>query len=205
MTTSLLMHRPPRPAGRTARYRDVLTIPHVPRLLAGAVIGHLPVAVDPLALLIAVRADGGSLRLASVLAAAYGLTAAIGQPLWGRLLDRHGHLLALGVTSLASAAAFLALVTLRPAAHPVPAALLASAAGLCTPPLEAALRVLWAYVVNDADERRAALALDACAQKVVFIGGPLLVLALDILTGTALVLTATAVTGLAGTALFLSA
>ncbi|MBQ0890706.1 MFS transporter [Streptomyces sp. RM72] len=205
MTTSPLMHPPARPAGRTARYRDVLTIRHVPRLLAGAVIGHLPVAMAPLAILIAVREDGGTLRLAGALAAAYGLTAAIGQPLWGRLLDRHGHLLALGLTAIASTAAFLALATLHPAAHPLPAALLASAAGLCTPPLEAALRVLWAHVVDDADERRAALALDACAQEVVFIAGPLLVLALDTLTGTALVLTATAVSGLAGTVLFLSA
>ncbi|MEW1760389.1 MFS transporter [Streptomyces cyaneofuscatus] len=205
MTTSPLLHRPRRhPARPSSRYRDVLALPYVSRLLAGAVIGHLPVAMAPLAILIAVRADGGSLRLAAVLAAVYGLTAAIGQPLWGRLLDRHGHRVAVGITALASTAAFLALAFLNPAAHPDPAAVLAAAAGLCTPPLEAALRVLWPNIVQSPPQRRAALALDACAQELVFIAGPLLVLALDAVTGTPLVLTATAAVGLAGAALFLS-
>ncbi|MFG2210568.1 MFS transporter [Streptomyces sp. NPDC048638] len=206
MTTSPLLHRPRRRPTRTpSRYRDVLALPYVTRLLAGAVIGHLPVAMAPLAILIAVRADGGSLRLAGVLAAAYGLAAAIGQPLWGRLLDRHGHRVAIGVTALASTAAFLALAVLDPAARPAWAAVIAAAAGLCTPPLEAALRVLWPHVVDSPNQRRAALALDACAQELVFIGGPLLVLGLDAVASTGLVLTATAAIGLAGAALFLSA
>ncbi|MFJ6752434.1 MFS transporter [Streptomyces sp. NPDC091266] len=206
MTLSPLLHRPRRrPAPEPSRYRDVLALPNVTRLLAGAVIGHLPVAMAPLAILIAVRADGGSLRLAGILAAVYGLAAAIGQPLWGRLLDRHGHRVAIGVTALASTTAFLALALLSPAGHPAPAAVIAAAAGLCTPPLEAALRVLWPHVVESPQHRRAALALDACAQELVFIGGPLLVLGLDAVTGTVLVLTATAAIGLGGSALFLSA
>ncbi|MCX4826566.1 MFS transporter [Streptomyces sp. NBC_01142] len=206
MTTSPLLHRPRRSAVRAAsRYRDVLATPYVTRLLAGAVIGHLPVAMAPLAILIAVRADGGTLSFAGVLAAVYGLAAAIGQPLWGRLLDRHGHRLAIGLTSLASTAAFLVLAFLHPADHQAPAAVVAAAAGLCTPPLEAALRVLWPHVVDNPQHRRAALALDACAQELVFIGGPLLVLGLDAVNGTALVLTATAVIGGVGAALFLTA
>nr|WP_060880520.1 MFS transporter [Streptomyces scabiei] len=206
MTISPLLHPPRRPPVQpAARYRDVLATPYVTRLLAGAVIGHLPVAMAPLAILLAVRADGGTLSLAGILAAVYGLAAAIGQPLWGRLLDRHGHRLAIGLTSLASTAAFLTLALLHPADHPTPAAVIAAAAGLCTPPLEAALRVLWPHVVDDPQDRRAALALDACAQEIVFIGGPLLVLGLDTLTGTVLVLTGTAAIGLAGAGLFLSA
>ncbi|WP_328964220.1 hypothetical protein [Streptomyces virginiae] len=47
---------------------------------------------------------------------------------------------------------------------------------MCTPPLEAALRVLWPHVVRSPHQRRAALSLDACARELVFIGGPLLVL-----------------------------
>ncbi|TLQ39269.1 MFS transporter [Streptomyces marianii] len=205
MTTSPLLHRPSGPtAPTTPRYRDVLATPYVTRLLAGAVIGHLPVAMAPLAILVAVRADGGTLSLAGALAAVYGLAAAIGQPLWGRLLDRRGHYLAIGVTAVVSAAAFAALAFLHPAQYPGPAAVVAAVAGLCTPPLEAALRVLWPHVVHSPHERRAALALDACAQELVFIGGPLLVLALHTLTGTTLVLIATAAIVLAGCALFLT-
>ncbi|WP_329020477.1 MFS transporter [Streptomyces sp. NBC_01601] len=206
MTTSPLLQRPHQPLLRTApRYRDILAIPFVARLLASAIIGHLPVAMAPLAILLAVRTGGGSLGLAGVLAAVFGLAAAIGQPGWGRLLDRRGHVVAIGVSAAASSAAFAALSVLRPADHPLPAAVLAAAAGLCTPPLEAAARVLWDHVVTDPRERRATLALDACAQEVVFIAGPLLVLGLNAIAGTALVLTATATVGAAGSALFLSA
>jgi Major Facilitator Superfamily len=202
MTTSPLLHRPLlRPA---PRYRDVLAVPFVTRLLTGVIIGHLPVAMAPLAILIAVRADGGTLALAGALAAVYGLAAAIGQPGWGRLLDRRGHVVAVGVTAAAATAAFAGLALLRPADHPLPATLLAAAAGACTPPLEAAARVAWPHLVTDPRERRAVLALDACAQEVVFIAGPLLVLGLDAAAGTALVLAATAAVGAAGAVLFLS-
>ncbi len=74
-----------------------------------------------------------------------------------------------------------------------------------TPPLEAALRVPWPHVVRSPHQRRAALSLDACARELVFIGGPLLVLAPHTLTGTTVVLIATAAIVLAGCALFLTA
>ncbi|MFF9785682.1 MFS transporter [Streptomyces nigrescens] len=203
MTTTPLM---PRPARRSVvRYRDVLAVPYVPRLLAGAVVGHLPVAMAPLAILIAVRADGGTLSLAGALAAIYGLAAAIGQPLWGRLLDRHGHTVAIATTTLASSAAFVLLASLRPTNSPAAAAVTAATAGICTPPFEAALRVLWPHVLEDGQQRRAALTLDACAQELVFIGGPLLVLGTDAIADGPVVLAATAGIGLAGTAVFLSA
>ncbi|WP_435884520.1 hypothetical protein [Streptomyces toxytricini] len=48
-----------------------------------------------------------------------------------------------------------------------------------------------AVVVRGPHERRAALSLDARAQKFLFIGGPLLALALHALTGTTVVLIAT--------------
>ncbi|WP_331752869.1 MFS transporter (plasmid) [Streptomyces sp. NBC_00637] len=189
---------------RTARYRDILTTRYVPRLLSGAVIGHLPVAMAPVALLLAARADGATLQTSGLLAAVFGLTAALGQPAWGRLLDRRGHLKAVGAPALLSGAAFTLLAFVRPADHPVLAAVLTAAAGLSTPPTEAALRVVWPAILRHEAERRAALALDACAQEVVFIVGPLLVLALQP-AGPVLLLSTTAAAGLAGTALLLSA
>lgn len=189
---------------RSVRYRDILTTRYVPRLLAGAVIGHLPVAMAPVALLLAARADGATLQLSGLLAAVFGLTAALGQPAWGRLLDRYGHLKAVGTPALLSSTAFVLLALVRPADHPVLAAALTAAAGVCTPATEAALRVVWPCILRHEAERRVALALDACAQEVVFIAGPLLVLALQP-AGPVLLLITTAVIGLAGTALLLSA
>ncbi|MFE6272240.1 MFS transporter [Streptomyces goshikiensis] len=192
------------PSTRTpaTTYRQVLRTAYVRRLLTGAVIGHLPVAMAPLAILLAVRAAGGSMHQAGLLAAAYGLTAALGQPLWGRLLDRRGHLLTLTLTATASTGAFAVLATMNPVAHPVAAAAVTALAGLCTPPLEAALRVLWPDLTPSPAQQRAALALDACAQEVVFIAGPLLVLGIDAAGGAGLVLAATTVLGLLGTVLF---
>ncbi|WP_420716489.1 MFS transporter [Streptomyces sp. H27-H1] len=135
----------------------------------------------------------------------HGLAAAIGQPLWGRLLDRRGHYLAIGLTALTSAAAFTGLAFHQPVQHPDLAAAIAAVAGVCTPPLEAALRVLGPHVVRSPHQRRAALSLDACARELVFIGGPLLVLAPHTLTGTTVVPIATAAIVLAGCALFLTA
>ncbi|MFI0742479.1 MFS transporter [Streptomyces sp. NPDC021100] len=189
----------------TARYRDILTAPYVTRLLTGAVIGHLPVAMAPLAILLTVRAGHGSLAQAGTLAAVYGLTTALGQPLLGRLLDRRGHTLTLTLTILLSTTAFTGLALIHPADQPTTATLLATLAGLATPPLEAALRVLWPRLLHADSERRAALALDGCAQELVFIVGPLLVLLLDLAAGSTMVLATTALTGLAGTALFLTA
>ncbi|WP_332756997.1 MFS transporter [Streptomyces sp. MT206] len=193
------------PDTKTTTYGDVLRTAYVLRLLTGAVVGHLPVAMAPLAILLAVRAAGGSMQQAGLLAATYGLTAAIGQPLWGRMLDRRGHLLTLTLTVTVSTAAFAALAGMNSVTSPVAAAAITALAGLFTPPLEAALRVLWPAVVPRPEQQRAALALDACAQEVVFIAGPLLVLALDAASGSGLVMGATTFLGLFGTVWFATA
>ncbi|MFH0246362.1 MFS transporter [Streptomyces sp. HK10] len=189
----------------TPSYRHLLTTPHVLRLLVGAVVGHLPVAMAPLALLLAVRADGGTVSQAGLLAAAYGVSAALGQPWWGRMLDRHGHLPTLLATAVVSAGAFTALAALSTADHPVAAVLLTLTAGLATPPLEAALRVLWPTLTATGPQLRAALSLDASAQEVVFIAGPLLVLVCNATTGAAAALGAAALLGLVGALAFATA
>ncbi|WP_194238891.1 MFS transporter, partial [Streptomyces spongiae] len=165
----------------------------------------MPVAMAPIALLMVVRADGGSVRQAGLLAAAYGISAALGQPLWGRMLDRHGLTPTLVGTACASTGAFALLAVLDTVGYPTVAALLALAAGVATPPAEAALRVLWQQVTASDAQLRAALSLDACAQEIVFIVGPLLVLGVDAVTDAQMPLAAAAVLGLAGTVLLATA
>lgn len=195
MTTGTTAPRPPAPDG----YRRLLTAPHILRLLTAAAVGHLPVAMAPIALLLVVRADGGSVRQAGLLAAVYGVSAALGQPWWGRMLDRRGPTPTLLGTALASTGAFAVLAVLDTVDAPVAAGLLAVAAGAATPPAEAALRVLWREVTISDAQLRAALSLDACAQEVVFIVGPLLVLGVDAVTQAQVTLAAAALLGLAGT------
>lgn len=158
-----------------AGYAELLKTRHAARLLAGTLIGRLPNATAPIAIVLFTRAEGGGYSLAGALAAVYGVANAVGQPLLGRAVDLYGQprvqfpaavVSALGMVWLALAGtgsvgvAFAAVVV----------------AGLFTPPLEGGLRALWPSVLGGREERvHAAYAMDAVAQEVMFTVGPLLV------------------------------
>lgn len=153
-------------------YRAVLGSPYVARLLGGTLIGRLPTGMAPIAILLLVRAENGPLALAGALGALYGLACALGQPLLGRLVDRHGQTQVLVPATLAASTAFLLLPCTGPARHPVLAALTVLVAGLATPPLEAGLRALWPVLLPDAGRQRTALSLDSSTQGLVFVAVP---------------------------------
>ncbi|MEE4544024.1 hypothetical protein V2S66_18860 [Streptomyces sp. V4-01] len=121
---------------------------HVLRLLGGTLLGRLPNGMAPLAVLLLVQHDGGTLAHAGALCALYGIASAVGQPLLGRLVDRHGqdpgHRQRHGTTT-----ALLALPAALDAGQPAAANALVVLAGLTTPPLEAGLRALWPSVLPD--------------------------------------------------------
>ncbi|WP_053650463.1 MFS transporter [Streptomyces sp. XY431] len=185
-------------------YRAVLGAPDVARLLAGTLIGRLPTGMAPVAILLLVRAEHGSLALAGLLGALYGLAAAIGQPMLGRLVDRYGQTVVLCTAAPAASAAFLLLPCTGPTRHPALGALTVLVAGLATPPLEASLRALWPHVLPDPDRQRAALALDSSTQGLVFVVGPLLATAFAAGAGAPTALAATAALGLLGTGLVIT-
>ena len=73
-----------------AGYGQLLRTRYAARLLAGTLVGRLPNATGPLAVVLFARAEGGSYALAGALSAVYGLCNAVGQPLLGRAVDRYG-------------------------------------------------------------------------------------------------------------------
>jgi MFS family permease len=155
-------------------YAELLRARHAVRLLAGTLLGRLPNATAALAIVLFVRAEGGSYALAGVLSAVYGVATAIGQPTLGRAVDLYGQprvMLPAAVLSALGMTAF-ALVGIAPLGTAATAVLVA---GLCTPPLEGGLRALWPGVLGREDKVHAAYALDAVAQEVMFALGPLLV------------------------------
>lgn len=157
-----------------AGYLGILRTRHAARLLAGTLVGRLPNATAAIAIVLFVRAEGGSYSLAGALAAVYGLANAVGQPLLGRLVDLYGQprvqLPAAVVSALALSAFALS------GLDPLPVAYLATAvAGLFTPPLEGGLRALWSSVLRGEEQVHTAYAMDAVAQEVMFTVGPLLV------------------------------
>ncbi|MER5430380.1 MFS transporter [Streptomyces sp. NPDC002588] len=157
-----------------AGYLEILRARHAARLLAGTLVGRLPCATAAIAIVLFVRAEGGTYSLAGALAAVYGIANAVGQPLLGRLVDLYGQPRVQLPAALASALAMAVFAVAGTGALPVAHAAVA-AAGLFTPPLEGGLRALWPSVLRREDQVHTAYAMDAVAQEVMFTVGPLLV------------------------------
>ncbi|OAR27110.1 MFS transporter [Streptomyces sp. ERV7] len=157
-----------------AGYLEILRTRHAARLLVGTLTGRLPNATAAIAVVLFVRAEGGSYSLAGALTAVYGLATAAGQPLLGRSVDLYGQPRVMLPASVASALgmAVLAFSGLDPVAVAYTAMVVA---GFCTPPLEGGLRALWPSVLTRQDQVHTAYAMDAIAQEVMFTVGPLLV------------------------------
>jgi hypothetical protein len=176
---------------------DVLRSRHVLRLLAAMVVGRLPTGMVALALVLYARGSGRGWAAAGGLTAAYAAGSAAGAPLLARLMDRRGQTAVL----LAAGAASTAAIALVPVVGAGAAYGVVAVAGLATPPLEPALRALWPDLLP-ADQVTRGYAADATAQELVFLGGPVVVLAGVALFGAAGGLAAAAGAGLAGTLAF---
>ncbi|MGW7315882.1 MFS transporter [Streptomyces sp. NPDC054865] len=181
-----------------AGYMELLRTRHAARLLVGTLVGRLPNGIASIALVMFVRAEGGSYSLAGAMAAAYGVANAVGQPLLGRAVDLYGQprvqLPAAVVSALGMV--WLAFAGIGSAAVAYAAVVVA---GLFTPPLEGGLRALWPSVLGGKEERvHAAYAMDAVAQEVMFTVGPLLVTVFVSLWSPAVALVALNVLGVLG-------
>lgn len=118
-----------------AGYAELLRTRHAARLLVGTLVGRLPNATGPIAIVLFTRAEGGSYSLAGALAAAYGLANAVGQPLLGRAVDLFGQPRVQLPAAVASALGMLWLA-LTGTGSAVAAYAAVVVAGLFTPPLE---------------------------------------------------------------------
>jgi MFS family permease len=178
-------------------YLDFLRTPYALRLLGGTLLGRLPNGMAGLVILLFVRAHGGDYTLGGGLTAGYVVAMAAGQPVLGRLMDRAGQPRVLIPAAVAAAAGFALPVAtgLRPLPVAAGSILLA---GFATPPLEAGLRALWPTVLADPARVAVAYGLDAAAQELLFICGPLLVIAAAMVSPEAALLL-TGLLGIAGT------
>ena len=180
----------------SVRSAALLRRPHVGRLLASSLVGRLPTGMVPLALVLFTRGAGRDFHQAGLLTAAYSLGACLGGPVLSRVMDLRGQRGTLVVGGVVSSVA-LAAVPFGPAAV---ALALALVAGASTPPLEPALRTVWPSVLP-AREVPAVFAVDAAAQELVFVLGPLVVLLAQAF-GDGGGLVAAGFVGVAGTAWF---
>jgi hypothetical protein len=182
-------------------FGTVLRAPHALPLLATSLVGRLPTAMAALAIVQLVRLQGGSFELAGILTASFVVAGAVGQPALGRWADRAGQTIVLLTAAVAGTLGFAAMAVFTPLL-PVVAVLGAVVAGAFTPPLEPSLRSLWPSIVPAGAPLKAAFSLDAGAQELVFIAGPLLtVLGIGAFGATGNVFFAAAL-GLVGTLAF---
>lgn len=151
----------------------VLRAPHTVYLLGTSLIGRLPSAMAALAIVQLVRLSGGDYGFAGLMTALYIVAGAAGQPVLGRLVDRLGQTRVLLVGGAISFAAFLGMAGFVQSL-PTLSLALAAIAGFTTPPLEPSLRSLWPKLVPPGPRLAAAFSLDAGAQEIIFILGPLL-------------------------------
>ena len=169
--------------GALATYAGVLRQRAVLAPFLAAVLARLPIAMTPLGIVLLVQAERGSYGIAGVVTGAFALGTAAGAPVWGRLMDRHGQTRVLVPTVVASALLITALALGTVADLPSAVLVtLAAAAGVTFPPFSAAMRSTWRRLLPEGPARRAGFALDAVAVESLFVGGPLFLSLLLLIT-----------------------
>lgn len=154
------------------RYRDVLRVPGVRRLLVTSLVARAPNGMSSLAILLLVARAHGYGR-AGLVTGTYVAAAAVTNPWVARLVDRLGARPVLVGTAACYAAAMSALASVPAGAYPL-TLLTAALAGISGPPVVPVVRGLWPRKF-EGPEVQAAYGLEATAQELIFIVGPALV------------------------------
>ena len=144
-----------------------------------ATLARLTLSMIPLGILILVESERHTYALAGLVSGAYAVGAALGTPLWGRLMDRFGQLRVLLPLTLVSTGLLVGLTfatTSGAADHLL--MLLAAGVGLAYPAIGPALRSSFRIALPDPSSRRVAFALDGTSVELTFVLGPLLLSAL---------------------------
>jgi MFS family permease len=119
----------------------------------------------------------GSYARGGLAAGVYALALGLSAPALARLIDRRGQTTVLQAGGLVEAAAVLTLALL-PGGAPFDAILAAALlAGLAQPPIGPCMRALWPAVVKGDGARHAAYALEGVVLEVVYISGPVAIVA----------------------------
>lgn len=157
--------------------------------------------MSPLALLLLLHGRLGSFAFAGLVVTCYGLAAAAGMLVAGRLVDHRGAAVLMYGAAM-SAAGLLGVIAA--AVHGDAAWALAAAvlAGAAAPPLVSCLRAVLARVLDDPAELSAAFSLDTVTTEAVFLTGPVLVSAAVAVAGPETALAACAALTLAGSLIF---
>jgi hypothetical protein len=191
------------PITRTASYIVVLRTSHVPRTFAAALIARFAYGILFLSLVLAVSRATRSYAVSGGALAVFGLTSSVLAPYRARMIDRYGPRLALLPMAVLCAAmlGLIAAVCWQPGAPRVAVWVLSGAAGACAPPLGPFMRGLWTILVpEDGGLLQRAYSLDAVAEELLYVAGPLVAGAFTAFANPAMGVSLSAVLLLGGTA-----
>lgn len=160
------------------RSLQLLARPGLAMLLSAQLLARLPIGMWPIGILLHVQQRTGSYVAAGLVAALMTLGRAAGTPVASRLAGRWGARPLLVVTTAGSGLAAAVLAGLDLAGLPIALATLgygvpALLSGLFTPPVQPIVRTAYPSVVEPA-ELEYAFSLDAAAQEIIFVVGPVL-------------------------------
>lgn len=159
-----------------AGYGRLLRHPGATPALLLSLVARLPVTMVPIGLVLLVRAERGSFTAAGIVAGAFAVGTAAGSPAWGRAMDARGQSALVALGSLASALLIGTLALLPGSTAPLMlVAAVALLGGAALPPVTPAARAAWRGLFGGSSSLRAALALDAAAVEMLFVGGPVFV------------------------------
>lgn len=161
--------------GGLQRYRHVLGAPHVGRIWLAITIARLPVGINGLAYVLAIRHETGSFGTAGLAAGAYALVLGLSSPVQGRLIDRLTPRRVLPPLVVVHAATLVGFVLALGRAPSWALVALAGFSGLWLPPWSSVIRAMWPRLLGREDLITTAFALDGTMVELVFITGPLLV------------------------------
>jgi len=184
-------------------YRRILGHPGTALFSATGLLARLPISMVGLGIVLLVSAATGSYGLAGSVSAAYVLANGGFAILQGRLIDRLGQARVLATSVAVFGVALALLMVAVQAAWPIVTAYAAAVvAGATLPSVGSAVRARWSHVLDDADQRQTAFALEAVVDETVYMLGPILVTVLATAVHPLAGLTAALVSGVAGTWLF---
>src|SRR4051794_34374264 len=181
------------------RYRAVMRVPHVGRLLTTSLVARMPNGMSSLAILLLVTRHNGYAR-AGVVSGVYVAAAGVSNLLLSRGADRWGARRVLLPTAIAYAVLMTALAGVPADDYPLEL-LLGAAAGASTAPVVSVVRGLWPRLL-DPETAQVVYGLEATAQELIFISGPALVALVAGLAGAPAAVVLTGLFGLAGTLAF---
>lgn len=158
----------------------MLRVPGALAFSASGLVARLPMALVGLGILLFTSGVTGSYGLAGVMSAAFSLSAAVGMIASSRLVDRLGQHKVLGWLVTGESLGLVLFILSMELQLPFwVSAILAAAAGLCSPAIGPAVRARWTFVIARAESTsspklRTAFALESISEEVIFTVGPLI-------------------------------